>query len=67
MTDAPLFRVLRCGPGLTLAVLLVGLGLFELVPALAAIQPGETWHFQAWYRDAGSANNFTDAVSVMFF
>ena len=33
------------------------------------VQPGETYHFQAWYRDnvggvAGS--NFTDAISVQF-
>ena len=32
------------------------------------IQAGETWHFQAWYRDAnpGPTSNFTDAVSVTF-
>ncbi|MEZ6018417.1 MAG: hypothetical protein R3F49_25200 [Planctomycetota bacterium] len=34
----------------------------------AAVQPGETWNFQAWHRDANPAltSNFTDAVSVMF-
>jgi len=31
-----------------------------------AVQPGETWNFQCWYRDAGNGNNFTDAVSVAF-
>ncbi len=33
-----------------------------------AVQPGETWNFQAWYRDAnpGATSNFTDAVSVTF-
>ncbi len=34
-----------------------------------AVQPGETWHFQAWHRDAvgGAATwNFTDGLSVMF-
>ncbi|MCP3996434.1 MAG: hypothetical protein GY722_15455 [bacterium] len=31
----------------------------------AAVQPGETWNFQCWYRDLGSSN-FTDAVSVSF-
>ena len=33
-----------------------------LIPAMA----GETWHFQAWYRDANPfpTSNFTDAVSV---
>ena len=31
-------------------------------------QPGQTWHFQAWHRDAnpGLTSNFTDAVSVTF-
>ncbi|MCP3916724.1 MAG: hypothetical protein GY711_14305 [bacterium] len=34
------------------------------VPVMA----GETWNFQAWYRDLnpGSTSNFTDAVSVAF-
>ena len=31
-----------------------------------AVQPGETWNFQAWYRDIGGTNNFTDAVSLTF-
>lgn len=34
-----------------------------------AIMPGETWNFQAWYRDlvAGvSTSNFTDAISITF-
>ena len=32
------------------------------------VQPGDTWNFQAWYRDAnpGPTSNFTDAVSVRF-
>ncbi|MEM9803542.1 MAG: hypothetical protein AAGA20_24710 [Planctomycetota bacterium] len=35
---------------------------------LVPILPGETWHFQYWYRDAGAAlpSSFTDAVSVTF-
>lgn len=34
----------------------------------SAVQPGDTWNFQAWYRDGmGSGpSNFTDAVSVSF-
>ncbi|MEM8710010.1 MAG: hypothetical protein AAGG01_03590 [Planctomycetota bacterium] len=35
-----------------------------------AIQPGETWNFQAWYRDAGPAgptSNFTNGFEVPFF
>ncbi len=31
-----------------------------------AVQPGDTWNFQAWYRDVGNSNNFTDAVKVTF-
>ena len=33
-----------------------------------AVQPGETWNFQAWHRDANPTvtSNFTDALSVMF-
>ena len=34
--------------------------------AFVAIQPGDTWNFQAWYRDLGGTNNFTDAVAVTF-
>lgn len=35
----------------------------------ASAQPGETWNFQAWYRDAvgGTAtSNFTDGISLTF-
>ena len=33
-----------------------------------AVQPGETWYFQTWYRDSSSSgnSNFTNAVSVTF-
>jgi len=30
-----------------------------------AVQPGETWYFQGWFRD-GTSSNFTDAVAVTF-
>lgn len=32
------------------------------------VDPGETWHFSAWYRDdnPGPTSNFTDGVSVTF-
>ena len=40
------------------------------IPGLAqtAIQPGETWNYQCWYRDANptATSNFTDAVSVIY-
>jgi len=53
-------------------------GLFDLTMDLnlvpqptgfVAVQPGETWSFQCWYRDAnpGPTANFSDAVSVVFF
>ncbi len=37
-------------------------------PFTRALQPGETWNFQCWYRDndPGPTSNFTDAVSVVF-
>ena len=34
-----------------------------------AIQPGETWNFQAWFRDAqggAATSNFTDGLAVQF-
>jgi probable HAF family extracellular repeat protein len=36
---------------------------------VVAVIPGETWYFQAWYRDADptSSSNFTDAVSISFY
>ncbi len=35
---------------------------------LVAIQPGETWNFQCWYRDFNPilTSNFTDGVSILF-
>jgi len=36
---------------------------------LVAVQPGETWNFQAWYRDAiggVTTSNFTDALEIDF-
>ena len=54
-------------------------GSFELVLDLnsiatptgtVAVQPGETWHFQAWHRDSTESgaptSNFTDASRVRF-
>ena len=33
-----------------------------------AVQAGETWHFQAWYRDISGAggNNFTSSIAITF-
>jgi hypothetical protein len=35
------------------------------IPSVGAILAGETWNFQAWFRD-GTSSNFTDAVSITF-
>jgi hypothetical protein len=37
-------------------------------PLPPAVQPGETWNFQGWYRDnnPGTTSNFTDGVSAGF-
>lgn len=42
--------------------------LTDVPPFHHSIRPGETWHFQAWYRDfhPGPTSNLTDAVSVEF-
>lgn len=37
------------------------------VPVVGAFQAGETWNFQAWYRDdVTGKGNLTDAVEVDF-
>ncbi|MEM8710682.1 MAG: hypothetical protein AAGG01_06995, partial [Planctomycetota bacterium] len=36
---------------------------------LIPVQPGETWHFQAWHRDSNggvATSNFTDAAAIQF-
>ena len=35
---------------------------------MVAVLPGETYHFQAWYRDLnpGPVSNFTDGISIQF-
>ncbi|QDV05551.1 hypothetical protein Poly30_10490 [Planctomycetes bacterium Poly30] len=41
---------------------------FPLAQGSVAVQAGETWNFQVWYRDANrqSTSNFTDAVTLTF-
>ena len=36
------------------------------VPGLGAILPGETWGFQAWFRDGSNLSNFSDSLRVTF-
>ncbi len=31
-----------------------------------AVNPGETWNWQCWYRDIGNTNNFSDGLEVQF-
>ena len=44
------------------------LDLSNMPPPLSAVAIGETWNFQAWYRDFQLVvtSNFTNAVSVDF-
>jgi hypothetical protein len=43
------------------------MGNIPLTP-VTSILAGETWNFQAWYRDLNPTNtsNFTDGLSVTF-
>ncbi|MCP3915938.1 MAG: hypothetical protein GY711_10320 [bacterium] len=50
------------GPSGSIAVDLAAL---PTTPA-TAVQPGDTWNFQCWFRDQGTSN-FTDAISIPFF
>lgn len=45
----------------------VNLGSIPVNPPVAVL-PGDTWHFQCWYRDSNPArtSNFTDALSITF-
>ena len=33
-----------------------------------AVQPGETWYWQAWFRDNNPTptSNFTDGIAILF-
>jgi hypothetical protein len=49
---------------------LFGLG-FEVPTTLpgtigGTIDPGESWHFQLWYRDVGGASNFTNGITATY-
>jgi len=50
--------------------LLVDLALTPEGGSFVQVAPGETWNFQAWYRDFGSmgqaSSNFTDGLEVLF-
>lgn len=42
------------------------LGALPQGPGSVAVQPGDTWIFQAWHRDVPATSNFTQAVSLGF-
>jgi hypothetical protein len=46
----------------------VSVDLTDLPPGGAVALPGETWRWQAWYRDKNptSTSNFTDGVVTTF-
>ncbi|MCP3916449.1 MAG: hypothetical protein GY711_12905 [bacterium] len=41
------------------AIRTIDLSSFPVSPPVA-VQPGETWNFQCWFRDVGATSNFTD-------
>jgi hypothetical protein len=47
--------------------LLIDMNNIPLTP-VTSVLAGETWNFQAWYRDMnpGTVNNFTDGLSITF-
>jgi len=59
--------VFQAGPTGTVSVA-ADLGALPTPAGAVSVQPGETWNFQAWFRDANPSqtSNMTDAVSVTF-
>jgi hypothetical protein len=37
------------------------------LPNMAVIQPGQTWNFQVWFRDAGGNSNTSNGLEIDFF
>jgi len=60
--------ILNSGPGGRLQGN-VNLNAMPQPTGTVSVLPGDTWHFQAWHRDAvggQTTSNFTDAVAVTF-
>ncbi|MEL6908044.1 MAG: hypothetical protein AAFP22_21730, partial [Planctomycetota bacterium] len=62
-------QILSSGLGGAFA-LTVDLGAIPELAGLVAVQPGETWRFQAWHRDfvsgVGTTSNLTDRATLGF-
>lgn len=59
-------QILNSGAGGAFSLHL-DLGALPQGAGTVAVQPGETWYFQAWHRDAiGLGSNFTDGLAVDF-
>lgn len=58
--------ILNAGAGGTFQ-LPIDLTSIPLPNTFTAAQPGDTWSFQAWYRDTSPASNFTEGLSISFF
>ncbi len=61
-------QIQNSGPGGEIE-LLINLSMHPTPTGLVQVQPGETWNFQAWFRDSvgGTAtSNFTDGLEVLF-
>ena len=61
-------EILRSGDGGTFSLVL-DLTDTPQPTGSVSIMPGETWNFQAWFRDMnpGPTSNFTDGISITFY
>jgi hypothetical protein len=57
-------QIQNSGPGGTFMIP-VDLTQIPLSPPVAVL-PGDSWNFQAWYRDVGGNSNFTEAATLTF-
>jgi len=61
-------QILNSGAGGTFQLML-DLNAIPLPSMFVAVQPGETWNFQCWYRDTifgFQTSNFTDGLAIRF-
>jgi len=64
-------QIVNSGPGGTFSLANIQLNAFPQSGTLVTVVAGETWNFQAWFRDFGPmgqpSSNFTDGIAVRFF